>query len=208
MAVPAAVGGISVSNNGRSDFLSVWWRPAQGDVDKYTVTLSHHGNIIHVHIVPKSSSECVFNSLTSGRLYNISVNTHSGLYTNHTVVQERTRKCTHKMKPWTQCTFVLFVITRVCMCVSEPSPVLTPCVTHMARDDSLRVYWRHPSGDFDFYQIVVKHNNMIQHNTTVTQYQDECVFTGLVPGRLYTVIISTWSGKYEASVSTHGRTRE
>ncbi|XP_047658277.1 receptor-type tyrosine-protein phosphatase beta-like isoform X2 [Tachysurus fulvidraco] len=176
--VPAAVGGISVSNNGRSDFLSVWWRPAQGDVDKYTVTLSHLGNIIHIHIVPKSSSECVFNSLTSGRLYNISVNTHSGLYTNHTVVQERT----------------------------QPSPVLTPCVTHMARDDSLRVYWRHPSGDFDFYQIVVKHNNMIQHNTTVTQYQDECVFTGLVPGRLYTVIISTWSGKYEASVSTHGRT--
>ncbi|KAG7329450.1 hypothetical protein KOW79_007624 [Hemibagrus wyckioides] len=176
--VPAAVGGVSVSNNGRTDFLSVWWRPAQGDFDKYTVTLSHHGNIIHTHIVPKSSSECVFNSLTSGRLYNISVNTHSGVYTNRTMVQERT----------------------------QPSPVLTPCVTHMARDDSLRVYWRHPTGDFDFYQIVVKHNNMIQHNTTVTQYQDECVFTDLVPGRLYTVIIITWSGKYEASVSTHGRT--
>ncbi|KAK3564823.1 hypothetical protein QTP86_027966, partial [Hemibagrus guttatus] len=176
--VPAAVGGVSVSNNGRSDFLSVWWRPAQGDFDKYTVTLSHHGNIIHTHIVPKSSSECVFNSLTSGRLYNISVNTHSGVYSNRTVVQERT----------------------------QPSPVLTPCVTHMARDDSLRVYWRHPTGDFDFYQIIIKYNNMIQHNTTVTQYQDECVFTDLVPGRLYTVIISTWSGKYEASVSTHGRT--
>ncbi|MCJ8734524.1 hypothetical protein PDJAM_G00236670 [Pangasius djambal] len=176
--VPAAVGGISVSNNGRPDFLSVWWRPAQGEVDKYTVTLSHHGNIIHTHTVPKSSSECVFNSLVSGRLYNISINAHSGLYTNRTVVQERT----------------------------QPSPVLTPCVTHMARDDSLRVYWRRPAGDFDFYQIVVKHNNVIQHNTTVTHSQDECVFTDLVPGRLYTVIISTWSGKYEASVSTHGRT--
>ncbi|XP_053091266.1 receptor-type tyrosine-protein phosphatase beta [Pangasianodon hypophthalmus] len=176
--VPAAVGGVSVSNNGRPDFLSVWWRPAQGEVDKYTVTLSHYGNIIHTHTVPKSSSECVFNSLVSGRLYNISVNTHSGLYTNRTVVQERT----------------------------QPSPVLTPCVTHMARDDSLRVYWRRPAGDFDFYKIVVKHNNVIQHNTTVTQSQDECVFTDLVPGRLYTVIISTWSGKYEASVSTHGRT--
>ncbi|XP_060784544.1 receptor-type tyrosine-protein phosphatase beta-like isoform X2 [Neoarius graeffei] len=176
--VPAAVGGVSVSNNGRQDFLSVWWRPAQGEVDKYTVTLSHHGNIIHTHTVPKSSSECVFNSLVSGRLYNISVNTHSGVFTNCTVVQERT----------------------------QPSPVLTPCVTHMARDDSLKVYWRRPAGDFDFYQIVVKHNNVIQHNTTVTQSQDECVFTDLVPGRLYTVIISTWSGKYEASVSTHGRT--
>ncbi|XP_053538070.1 receptor-type tyrosine-protein phosphatase beta isoform X2 [Ictalurus punctatus] len=176
--VPAAVGGVSVSNNGRTDFLSVWWRPAQGQVDKYTVTLSHHGNIIHTHTVLKSTSECVFNSLVSGRLYNISVNTHSGVYTNRTVVQERT----------------------------QPSPVLTPCVTHMARDDSLRVYWRHPAGDFDFYQIVVQHNSVIQHNTTVTQSQDECVFTNLVPGRLYIVIISTWSGKYEATVSTHGRT--
>lgn len=86
--------------------------------------------------------------------------------------------------------------------------MLTPCVTHMARDDSLRVYWRRPTGDFDFYQIVIKHNNVIQHNATVKQSQDECVFTDLVPGRLYTVIISTWSGKYDASVSTHGRTRE
>ncbi|KAF5893464.1 receptor-type tyrosine-protein phosphatase beta-like, partial [Clarias magur] len=176
--VPAAVNGVSVSNNGRTDFLSVWWRPAQGEVDKYTVTLSHLGNIIHTHTVPKSSSECVFSSLVSGRLYNISVNTHSGVYTNRTVVQERT----------------------------QPSPVLTPSVTHMARDDSLKVYWRRPTGDFDFYQIVVKHNNMIRHNTTVTDSQDECVFTDLIPGRLYTVIITTWSGKYEASVSTHGRT--
>ncbi|XP_053361387.1 receptor-type tyrosine-protein phosphatase beta-like isoform X1 [Clarias gariepinus] len=176
--VPAAVDGVSVSNNGRTDYLSVWWRPAQGEVDEYTVTLSHHGNIIHTHKVPKSNSECVFSSLVSGRLYNISVNTHSGVYTNRTVVQERT----------------------------QPSPVLTPSVTHMARDDSLKVYWRRPTGDFDFYQIVVKHNNMIRHNTTVTHTQDECVFTDLVPGRLYTVIITTWSGKYEASVSTHGRT--
>ncbi|KAF7707793.1 hypothetical protein HF521_019011, partial [Silurus meridionalis] len=176
--VPAAVGGVSVSNNGRPDFLSVWWRPAQGEVEKYTVTLSHHGNIIHTHTVPKSSSECVFNSLVSGRLYNISVSTHSGVYTNSTVVQERT----------------------------QPSPVLTPCVTHMARDDSLKVYWRRPAGDFDFYQIIIKHNNMIHHNSTVPQSQEMCVFNDLVPGRLYTVIINTLSGKYEASVSTHGRT--
>ncbi|XP_062856317.1 receptor-type tyrosine-protein phosphatase beta-like [Trichomycterus rosablanca] len=176
--VPAAVGGVSVSNNGRGDFLSVWWRPAPGEVDSYSVVLGHHGNVIHTHNVSKSSPECVFTSLVPGRLYNISINTHSGGYSTGTVVQERT----------------------------QPSPVLSPRVTHMASDDSLRVDWRRALGDLDFYQLVVKHNNVIQHNRTLTPHQDECVFTRLEPGRLYTVTIYTWSGKYHSSVSTHGRT--
>ncbi|XP_076878415.1 receptor-type tyrosine-protein phosphatase beta isoform X2 [Brachyhypopomus gauderio] len=176
--VPAAVHEVLVSNNGRMDFLSVSWRAAQGEVDSYRVTLSDQDKTVHSLTVSKSSPECVFKSLESGRLYNISVTTRSGVYENHTVVQERT----------------------------QPSPVLTPTATHMARDDSLRVYWRHAAGDFDFYQVAIKHNNMFHQNQTVPRYQNECVFTGLVPGRLYTVIVSTWSGKYVSSVSTHGRT--
>ena len=91
---------------------------------------------------------------------------------------------------------------------SEPSPVLTPTATHMARDDSLKVYWRHAAGDFDYYQVAIKHNNVFHQNRTVPSSQNQCVFSGLVPGRLYTVIVSTWSGLYESSVSTHGRTCE
>ncbi|XP_052400439.1 receptor-type tyrosine-protein phosphatase beta, partial [Carassius gibelio] len=37
--VPAAVRDVTVSNNGRMDFLSVSWRAAEGDVDSYSVTL-------------------------------------------------------------------------------------------------------------------------------------------------------------------------
>ncbi|KAI4891813.1 hypothetical protein NFI96_007687 [Prochilodus magdalenae] len=176
--VPAAVREVSVSNNGRMDFLSVSWRPAQGEVGSYLVTLSDYERIIHTLTVSKSSPECVFKSLVSGRLYNISVSSRSGTYENHTVVQQRT----------------------------QPSPVLTPTATHMARDDSLKVYWRHAAGDFDYYQVAIKHNNVFHQNRTVPSSQNQCVFSGLVPGRLYTVIVSTWSGLYESSVSTHGRT--
>lgn len=90
----------------------------------------------------------------------------------------------------------------------EPSKVQNPTATHAARDDYLKVYWRHAAGDFDFYQVFIKHNNVFLQNKTILKTQSECVFTGLVPGRLYTVLVSTWSGKYEATASTHGRTCE
>ncbi|XP_070763030.1 receptor-type tyrosine-protein phosphatase beta-like [Enoplosus armatus] len=176
--VPAAVGEVTVSNNGRMDFLSVSWRAAPGEVDSYLVTLSDREKTLHTLSVSKSSPECVFNSLVSGRLYNISITSRSGSHQNHTVVQERT----------------------------QPSKVQNPTATHAARDDYLKVYWRHAAGDFDFYQVFIKHNNMFLQNKTVLKTQNECVFNGLVPGRLYTVLVSTWSGKYETSASTYGRT--
>uniref|UniRef100_A0A674CLQ6 protein-tyrosine-phosphatase n=1 Tax=Salmo trutta TaxID=8032 RepID=A0A674CLQ6_SALTR len=176
--VPAAVGEVTVSNNGRMDFLSVSWRPAKGDVDSYLVSLGDQEKTVHTLAVSKSSPECVFKSLVSGRLYNISITSRSGAYENHTIVQERT----------------------------QPSSVQNPTAIHSARDDYLKVYWRHAAGDFDYYQVVIKHNNIFHQNKTVMKSQNECVFNGLVPGRLYTVIVSTWSGKYETSVSTDGRT--
>lgn len=90
----------------------------------------------------------------------------------------------------------------------EPSKVQNPTANHAARDDYLRVYWRRPAGDFDFCQVFIKHNNVLLQNKTVPKTLNECVFTDLVPGRLYTVLVSTWSGKYETSASTHGRTCE
>lgn len=83
---------MTVSNNGRTDFLSASWRPSLGEVDSYLVTLSDHDRTLHVVSVSKSSPECVFNSLVSGRLYNISISSRSGLFYNHTLVQGRTRE--------------------------------------------------------------------------------------------------------------------
>lgn len=86
--------------------------------------------------------------------------------------------------------------------------VQSPTATHSARDDYLKVYWRHAAGDLDRYQVFIKHNNTLLQNKTLPKVQSECVFMGLTPGRLYTVLVNTWSGTYEASASTFGRTRE
>ncbi|XP_029008877.3 receptor-type tyrosine-protein phosphatase beta-like isoform X2 [Betta splendens] len=176
--VPAAVGEVRVSNNGRPDFLSVSWGLAPGEVDSYLVTLRDHKDMVHFVAVSKSSPECVFNSLVAGRLYNISIASRSGSYQNHTVVRERT----------------------------QPSKVQNPTATHGARDNYLKVYWHHAAGDFDFYLVFIKHNNVLLQNQTIPKTQSQCVFSSLVPGRLYTVLVNTRSGRYESSTSTHGRT--
>ncbi|XP_032364750.1 receptor-type tyrosine-protein phosphatase beta [Etheostoma spectabile] len=173
---PAAVAEVMVSNHGRMDFLSVSWRPAAGDVDGYVVTLSDSRGTLHAVSVVTSSPECVFTSLVSGRLYNVSVSARSGAQLSHAVVQQRT----------------------------QPAPVQNPTATHGARDDYLKVYWRPAAGDVDFYVVSIRHNNALVQNLTVQGTQAQ--FSGLVPGRLYTVLVSTWSGTAQASTSTHGRT--
>lgn len=89
--VPAAVTDVRVSNNGRTDFLTVSWNQAEGEVDSYLVTLRDRDRTLHTLAVSKFNPGCVFNSLISGRLYNISITSCSGRYRNHTFIQERTR---------------------------------------------------------------------------------------------------------------------
>lgn len=89
--VPAAVSDITVTNSG-PDFLNVSWKAAEGDVDNYMVVLKDQEKIVHTHTASKATTECVFKSLVSGRLYTIFITTHSGSYRNQTFIQERTRK--------------------------------------------------------------------------------------------------------------------
>ena len=92
LAVPAAVGEVSVSNSGRSDLLQVSWLPAEGAVDSYQVQIKDRDKTVHTRVVSKASPpECVFNSLTPGRLYTISIATRSGGLENNTLVHARTR---------------------------------------------------------------------------------------------------------------------
>ncbi|KAJ8008827.1 hypothetical protein DPEC_G00082460 [Dallia pectoralis] len=175
---PAAVGVVTIGNSGRPDFLGVSWQPAAGDVDRYTVLLKDRDRTVHNLVVSKADSECAFNSLTAGRLYTVSIATCSGSFENTTVVKART----------------------------QPSSVQNPNAIHSARDDFLKVYWRHAAGDLDHYHVVIKYNHTVLQNQTVARTQNECMFSSLVPGRLYTVTISTWSGEFESSVSTDGRT--
>ncbi|XP_075602815.1 receptor-type tyrosine-protein phosphatase beta isoform X1 [Balearica regulorum gibbericeps] len=176
--VPSSVTGVTLNNSGRSDYLSVSWLPASGDVDSYLVTLSHDDQIVQTLTISKSFSECSFSSLTPGTLYNVMITTKSGKYENYSFGQERT----------------------------VPSSVQGLTVSNSARSDYLKVSWLHASGYFDNYEVIIKNNNDFIQTKSVPKDENECVFTNLVPGRQYSVTVSTRSGKYETSERVYGRT--
>ncbi|KAI3366824.1 hypothetical protein L3Q82_009233, partial [Scortum barcoo] len=176
---PESVSQVTVSNGGRSDALQVSWRPVAGVVDSYLVRVQVGSRTVHMLAVPRSSSpECSFSSLVAGRLYSVVIVTRSGNLENATTVQART----------------------------QPATVQNPTAVHSARDDFLKVYWRHAAGDLDRYVVLIHYNLSVLQNKSVSAGQNDCVFSSLTPGRLYTVTVETWSGDYVSSVSTDGRT--
>ncbi|XP_054436081.1 receptor-type tyrosine-protein phosphatase beta isoform X2 [Pteronotus mesoamericanus] len=176
--VPSSVSGVTVNNSGRNDYLSISWLPAPGDVDNYVVTLSHDGKVVQSLVIAKSVSECSFSSLIPGRLYHVTVTTRSGKYENHSFSQDRT----------------------------VPNKVQGVSISNSARSDYLKVSWVHATGDFDHYEVTIKNKNNFTQTKSIRKSENECVFVDLVPGRLYSVTVSTKSGQYEASEQGNGRT--
>lgn len=72
----------------------------------------------------------------------------------------------------------------------------------------VQVYWRHAAGDLDRYVVLIRYNHTVLQNKSVSAGHNECAFSSLTPGRLYTVTVETWSGGVSSSASTVGRTRE
>uniref|UniRef100_A0A3Q2PFE7 protein-tyrosine-phosphatase n=1 Tax=Fundulus heteroclitus TaxID=8078 RepID=A0A3Q2PFE7_FUNHE len=178
-AAPAAVSKVSVVNGGRSDALYVSWLPAEGVVDSYLVHLEYGKQTVHMLAVSSSSPpECSFSSLEAGRLYSVIITTRTSGQESSAVVQART----------------------------QPATVGNPSAVHAGRDDYLKVYWHHAAGDLDRYVVLISYNHTILRNQSVPTGLNECAFSSLTPGRLYTVNVETWSGSYVSSVSTHGRT--
>ncbi|KAM8803712.1 receptor-type tyrosine-protein phosphatase beta isoform 2-T2 [Rhynchonycteris naso] len=176
--VPSSVSGVTVNNSGRNDYLSISWLPAPGDVDNYVVTLSHEGKVVQSLVIAKSVSECSFSSLIPGRLYDVTITTRSGKYENHAFSQDRT----------------------------VPDKVQGVSISNSARSDYLKVSWVHATGDFDHYEVTIKNKNNFIQTKNIPKSENECIFVKLVPGRLYSVTVSTKSGQYEASEQGNGRT--
>lgn len=72
----------------------------------------------------------------------------------------------------------------------------------------VQVYWRHAAGDLDRYVVLIRYNHTVLQNKSVSAGHNECAFSSLTPGRLYSVAVETWSGGAVSRASTFGRTRE
>uniref|UniRef100_A0A8C3J8H9 protein-tyrosine-phosphatase n=1 Tax=Calidris pygmaea TaxID=425635 RepID=A0A8C3J8H9_9CHAR len=170
--VPAQVTGLTVSSEGSSNSLFTNWTRALGDVDSYQVLLIHENVVIKNETVPSETNRYHFYSLKPGGLYSVVVTTVSGgISSRQTIAEGRT----------------------------VPSSVQGLTVSNSARSDYLKVSWLHASGYFDNYEVIIKNNNDFIQTKSVPKDENECVFTNLVPGRQYSVTVSTRSGKYETS---------
>uniref|UniRef100_A0A671WGJ5 protein-tyrosine-phosphatase n=1 Tax=Sparus aurata TaxID=8175 RepID=A0A671WGJ5_SPAAU len=72
--------------------------------------------------------------------------------------------------------------------------------------DLENVSWHQAAGVLDRYVVLIRYNNSVLQNRSVSAGHNECDFSSLTPGRLYTVTVETWSGDLVSSVSTHGST--
>uniref|UniRef100_A0A7N4PHG3 protein-tyrosine-phosphatase n=1 Tax=Sarcophilus harrisii TaxID=9305 RepID=A0A7N4PHG3_SARHA len=177
--VPAQVTGLNVFNQGTTNSLFTNWTRAQGDIEFYQVLLIHENVVIKNDSVSSEISGYSFYSLKPGGLYSVVVTTFSGGISSRQMVGEGQ---------------------------TVPSKIQGLTISNSAMSDHLKVSWLHATGDFDHYVVVITNKNNSVQTKIIPKTENECVFVNLVPGRLYSVTVSTKSGNYEASERMNKRT--
>lgn len=87
-----------------------------------------------------------------------------------------------------------------------PAEVLDLTVTNDDSIDALKVKWRRPSGNLNFYNITLSHRGLVKAAKTLQPPVTETHFDKLTPGRLYNVTARTISGELFTDRMATGRT--
>ncbi|XP_057710524.1 receptor-type tyrosine-protein phosphatase beta isoform X2 [Corythoichthys intestinalis] len=175
---PAPVQNPTAVHSARDDFLKVYWRQASGDVSAYVVALRYNGSVVRRQRVVAGRSQCDFAALTPGRLYAITVETWSGDLVSAAATEGRT----------------------------FPSAVANLSIGDAGSDD-LTVTWSPAPGDVDRYEVTLLFNDT-RAFPPVTLGSDarRHRFTSLTAGRLYKIVVSTFSGPNQRALFVEGRT--
>lgn len=91
--VPAAVSDLRLDNNGSLDTLRASWMSARGGVDIYLVSLSALGTATQERRLAPNATQTLFQGLTPGRTYQLSVRTRVGEQSTEAKANGRTGKC-------------------------------------------------------------------------------------------------------------------
>ncbi|XP_061662406.1 receptor-type tyrosine-protein phosphatase beta isoform X2 [Syngnathoides biaculeatus] len=175
---PARVEMATAVHSARDGFLKVYWRPASGDVSAYVVSVWYNLTVVQKRSVPPGRSECVFGSLTPGRLYTVTVETWSGDLVSAASTDGRT-----------------FPAAVANLSLSDAGP----------RD--LTVTWSPARGDVDHYEVTLVFNDSrVFPPVTLGSDVRAHKFTSLTPGRLYKMVVSTFSGPNQRALFIEGRT--
>uniref|UniRef100_A0A3B3V1F6 Fibronectin type-III domain-containing protein n=1 Tax=Poecilia latipinna TaxID=48699 RepID=A0A3B3V1F6_9TELE len=89
-SVPAAVSDLIINNDGSSESLRASWTAPKGGVDFFTVTLWASGLTPEQRILAPNVTQLVFEGLTPGRRYQLSVNSSAGGLSSESRTEGRT----------------------------------------------------------------------------------------------------------------------
>lgn len=81
-----------MENNGNQKTLRVLWDKASGDVDSYLVNMTLPGSNSIEKAMSPNNTDVVFDSLSPGKTYQVSVSTRSGTLSNQTWITVKTGK--------------------------------------------------------------------------------------------------------------------
>ena len=93
-------------------------------------------------------------------------------------------------------------------CVSAPVPAVVRELTLSGRStDDLRITWSAALGDVDHYEVQLLFNDMnVLPPITLGSGIGKCVLSSLTPGRMYKILVSTFSGPNQKALYIEGRT--
>lgn len=92
------------------------------------------------------------------------------------------------------------------LCPSVPAPVRS-LVLSASDTEELRVGWSAAPGDVDHYEVQLLFSDMkVFPSITLGSGVDQCVLSSLTPGRLYKILVSTFSGPNQRAQFIEGRT--
>ncbi|XP_042322212.1 receptor-type tyrosine-protein phosphatase V-like isoform X3 [Sceloporus undulatus] len=167
---------VHLSNKGYTDRLSAFWEPTAGGHDGYVLTLYYAGSgfVAAKTLVEKAVTNFTFTSLIPGTEYLLEVASMAGPH----------RISARNVSDWTYP-----LVPRKLSMKSDK------------RDPALSVTWAKPLSKPEHCQLQLWYsgNNTVLQRHTLTQWQIQQVFQGLVPGRNYSVSLSCTAGPYVSS---------
>lgn len=99
--------------------------------------------------------------------------------------------------------------TNLASCLVRPAvPAAVRSLVLTGHDtEELRVSWLSAPGDVDHYEVQLLFNDMkVFPPMTLGSGVGECVLSSLTPGRLYKILVSTFSGPNQRAQFIEGRT--
>ncbi|XP_078500293.1 receptor-type tyrosine-protein phosphatase V-like [Lissotriton helveticus] len=175
---PFPPSGLSLSSQGSLSSLFAHWNPARGSSYVTRLYSAETNQLLHNRCLGREVTNITYSSLTAGTQYLFEISTVAG---PHTSAPQYATEWTHPLAP-----------EQVTLLTEENSSIL-------------RASWRVPPvGASCTHRIGLSEteSQILVRNTTDNRNTTELRFDGLIPGRQYSLQISTQAGSYNSPTLT------